>query len=181
MKSLFILLLGAALFASASGAFGSGELLQNGGFSNDTIDPWKLVLMDGAAGTCQIVPDGPDKKPAVAINITAASQGGKAWEAGLNQNALSVSKGRTYRLSFQVKGSNVPSLTVIVGPSHPPYGSLPGVDRKVVMVTDDWQKVTWDFIVTEDEPAARIFFYNFNVSGASISLSAISLQELPSP
>ena len=179
MKSLFLLVLGAGLLGSLSGAFGSGELLQNGGFANDTIDPWQFILMDGAAGTCRVAPDGPDKKPAALINITAASQGGQAWQVGLNQNAIKVSKGKSYRLSFQSKGSNVPSLTVLVGPAHPPYGSLPGVERKVVALTDDWQSTTYDFIATEDEPAARVLFYNFNVSGATICLSAVSLTELP--
>jgi len=177
MKPLLLLVLGAGLTASM---FGAGELLQNGNFSTATIDPWQLILMDGAAGTCQVVPDGPDKKPAALVSITAASQGGEAWQVGVNQNAIKVSKGKSYRLSFQIKGSGVPSLTVLVGPSHPPYGSLPGVERKVVTLTDDWQKVAYDFTATEDEAEARVLFYNFNVSGATISLSAISLVELPS-
>ena len=164
-----------------AGASATGELLQNGGFSNETIDPWQFLLMDGATGTCRVAPDGPDKKPAASINITAASQGGQAWQVGLNQNEIKVSKGKTCQLSFQVKGSNVPSLTVIVGPSHPPYGSPPGIERKVVALTDDWQSVTYDIIPTEDGPDARVLFYNFNVTGAAVSLSAISLAELPSP
>lgn len=160
--------------------FGAGAMLQNGEFSNGAIDPWQLILLNGAAGTCQVVSDGPDKKPAALVTITSASQEGEAWQVGFNQNGIHVSKGKSYRLTFQVKGSGVPSVTALVGPSHPPYGSLPGIERKVVPVTGDWQKVTYDFTVTEDEEQARVLFYNFNVSGATIGLSAISLVELPS-
>jgi hypothetical protein len=180
MKILPVLVIGAGLMTSSFAA-DPVELLQNGSFANDSIDPWKLILLDGAAGTTRVIPDGPDKKPAVVIDITAASQGGQPWHVGLNQGGLNFSKGKSYRLSFRVKGSNVPSLTAIVGPSHPPYGSLPGVERKAVAPTDTWQQVTHDFVPTEDESDARILFYSFNVSGASISLADISLVEVPSP
>lgn len=179
IQSLAIIALSTSLTTSMLATEDSIELIRNGDFSSTSIEPWKPILLDGAAGTFQVVTEGPENKPVALINITTASNEGKGWATGMAQ-PISLSKDKKYRLTFRIKGNNTPpTMLVIIGSNYPPFSPIPGVRAVGVVVTKDWQNITFNFTPTVDEPKARIVFSDFNKAGANLYLSNISLLELP--
>ncbi len=166
-------------FAWTSSADGGPELLkswQPGGLQLTISEPWVLGQRDGAVATLSIN-NSADRKTVLSVAVVAASKSGEGWHINLSQTGIKCSAGKTYQLSFSIKGSNIDGLTVGLSQNHEPWGPIPGCDPQYVKVAADWQEVSYKFTVGEEEPNGSLVFSNFNKTGASFSIANLSLRD----
>jgi len=164
-----------SLFAAPEG----GDLLRNGDFQKG-CDAWTLRdESPGTQKTLTVANDGPGGKPAATISVISVEDKSGSAQIVLSQSGFTFSKGKTYRLSFMVKGSGQPGMGFVlrssaVGwPSDIPEGSQRHIDLK-----PDWQRINHDFTPSKDETNAVLYFSEVSRAGSVVSLADMSLKEL---
>lgn len=122
-KTLIVSLISLSAFAVSTGE----TLIKNGSFTKP-LAPWKVISLKGAPATDKSAEDG-------VLTITAAAASEKPGNRQLSQE-VAVEAGKTYTLSFEVKGS-------IKGESEMVVAIVPAPGKfaffKKVPVTAEWE------------------------------------------
>jgi hypothetical protein len=167
----------AAMGLLAGGLFAAdrGELMKNGDFDKGK-ESWALSGIKGSQATIKFAQDGPNRATAATIAVTAAGNESGKTHVYLSQNGFALSQGKRYHLSFMVKGSGLPRMTVVLkSPSG--WKDIAGAKRDFDL-KPDWQTIAVDFTPAKDEANASCFFTGINNVGAVVSLARVSLKEV---
>ena len=149
-------------------------------FQMATLGPWVLAQHEGASASIAVA-DVAGRKDVIVVNVVAASKDAESWHLDLFQGSLKFKKGASYRLSFAMKGSNLDQIAVGVARNHEPWDFLSGGEPRPMSVSADWQDCSCTFTIGESDGNGRIFFSNFNSSGALFLLANVSLKEIQAP
>jgi len=168
----------AALLLSPAALADCPELLTNGDFETGSPAPWMLVGED--FNFSDVVED--DFTPLNEFFVfgyqRASSGAGDVWEAGLEQ-AVSVTAGATYRLSFWARGDDSSDL---ISPGYATIAEAGNPSEHYGLYQPfDWlaeQQYSFEFTATET--ADGVFTLFFGSDDIIITIDSIFLEEISS-
>jgi hypothetical protein len=148
------------------------NLLQNANFAHAQRG-WDLRPASVSSTALEVAEHGgPDGQACVVIHNphTAAKD-----IVSLVQTGLAIEKGCAYRVTFQVRADEPLRLSVSVSKADPPGKSLGMVNK--IDVTNTWQKITRDFVGTDDERRGRLTV-SLPTGAVRVSLAEFSLRKV---
>ena len=114
------------------------QLVRNGDFSSDNVDPWTLwVGTEAWAGSAVASMKGQDE----ALHVTVDNLGSQFWSVQLNQMPISLQQGKSYRLAFTASSSLARDMNVAVEID----GGYPQYMLKTVKLTEELTQYSIDF------------------------------------
>ena len=130
----------------------TGEMLVNGNFM-DGINNWVLEQTEGATGRIASVPQGPDGKNALRIQVQTITN--KAWHLQLYQTGPRVEKGRTYELTFWAKSDRDSNFKVVCAQNHAPWEHH---TQELLPLSTEWKQLHFTFVAPWSDDNLRICF-----------------------
>ncbi len=125
------------------------------------LTPWALSIKTGASGT--IVQDSSTKTAGLySAKITTTATGGTWYNVSLVQPALTFTLNKTYTITFWAKSSANRTTRVIIQQNYSPYTEY---IKKVVNITTNWQKYSFNFISPVTDPNLKFSFSAADTTG----------------
>ncbi|MBN2531367.1 MAG: carbohydrate binding domain-containing protein [Spirochaetales bacterium] len=150
------------------------EMLVNGDFTAQKVQPWNLEKHDTARATTELAGKGPGGNPAVKIDITAP--GSLSWHIQFNQSGLAIQKNVPYNLKFFAKADKERVITAGIAMAHSPWQGL-GFQANVSL-TKEWQEFVFSpFTLHTTDAASRLNFSNMGLETGAVWLSGVSLKQ----
>jgi len=134
------------------------EVLVNGNFAGG-ITNWVVEQTMGATGRVEIVPEGPEGKPALRIKVLSISD--QSWRLQFYQNGIRVKKGKTYALTFWAKSNQDGDFNVNCQQNHEPWAHP---TQETMPISTEWKQEQFDFVAAWDDDNARITFTNLGTA-----------------
>lgn len=126
----------------------SQAFLATNGYFDDGMNGWVTHVQGVYEGSSQAGFSADNK----AVDASIANWGANAWDVMLFQNPVSVSKGKTYVVSFVAHASTARNIEVIAENS----GYIRSLNQAVAL-TEDVQKYSYEFTMERDEPVQLKF------------------------
>jgi hypothetical protein len=140
-----------------------GNLIKNPSFENTSgtwYSPWSLGAINGTAATLNrdtgTIVDG---SVSARVNVT---QTGTNWYVQLYQPNLSISAGRSYKITFWAKSQVAKTVEMAVQKMVSPYTQY--LNQKINLTTS-WQKYNLTFNPTVSDSNVKLTFMLGNYTG----------------
>lgn len=150
----------------------SGNLLQDPSFEStgNWPSPWWFETDYGAAGTIsRDTTTAADGVASARIHVTTPSS--TSWHVQF-MNGLSISKGRTYTVTFWAKADSNRTIKLEIDHKTSPYTNY---FKASASLTTSWQKFTYSFTSNSTDASTLILFYFANNTG-NVWLDGVSVQ-----
>jgi hypothetical protein len=146
------------------------EMLVNGNFA-DGLTNWVLEQTDGATGRMECVPEGPDGKAALRIQVLTIAP--KAYHLQLFQTGPHIEKGRNYDLTFWAKSDHASGIKVNCMMNHEPWEHH---TQELLPLSTEWKELHFKFATPWSDDNVRISFTDLGATvGQTYWLAKCSL------
>ena len=128
------------------------EMLANGNFAAGLTN-WVLEQTEGATGRMECVPEGPDGKAALRLQVLTIAP--KAWHLQLYQTGPHIEQGRTYVLTFWARSDRDSNLKVNCMMNHEPWEHH---TQELFPLSTEWKELHFRFATPWSDNNVRISF-----------------------
>ncbi len=146
------------------------EMLVNGNFAAGLTN-WVLEQTEGATGRMEYVPEGPDGKAALSIQVLTIAP--KAYHLQLYQTGPHIEKGRAYELTFWAKSDRASGIKVNCMMNHEPWEHH---TQELLPLSTEWKELHFKFATPWSDNNVRISFTDLGATvGQTYWLAKCSL------
>ena len=146
------------------------EMLVNGNFAAGLTN-WVLEQTDGATGRMECVPEGPDGKAALRVQVLTIAP--KAYHLQLYQTGPHIEKGQTYVLTFWAKSDRDSNIKVNCMMNHEPWEHH---TQELLPLSTEWKELHFRFATPWSDNNVRISFTDLGATvGQTYWLAKCSL------
>lgn len=146
------------------------EMLANGDFSQGT-ETWYLEVNGGAKAVATAAGDGPDRKPAATVEVTAIDDQG--WHVQFLYPGVKFEQGGVYTLEFDARADAARSISADARMHHDPWRGFWSQDLKL---TPEWKHFRFAVSTAEAEDQGRITFSNLGARTGKVQFAGVSLR-----
>ncbi|MGC9326975.1 MAG: carbohydrate binding domain-containing protein, partial [Candidatus Hinthialibacter sp.] len=145
--------------AWAPAASGTGQELFTGG-----LQKWTLQQVEQGKGNMQIVPEGPDGKDALKVQVT--SEGEASWHVQFYYRGLNVRQNGYYKVRLAMRAEPDREVSLGIKMDHDPWQNLD--DYAGVELSREWKTFEFSFSPSQDDDRAR-----FDITGLADALGTL--------
>lgn len=128
------------------------EMLVNGNFAAGLTN-WVLEQTEGATGRMKCVPEGPDGKAALRLQVLTIAP--KAYHLQLYQAGPHIEQGRAYELTFWAKSDRDSGIKVNCMMNHEPWEHH---TQELLPLSTEWKELHFRFAAPWSDNNVRISF-----------------------
>jgi PKD repeat protein len=145
----------------------AGGLVVNGNFESGT-SPWKFGVGDGISPSLLVTEGG---NTYYSINVAAA---GNPYDVNISQTGITMTEGKTYRLTFDAWSNTSRTVVVGIGLSGDPW-----TNKSVTKdLTSSVQNFSIDLIANFSNTNSRVIF-DMGAFIGRVNIDNVTLKELP--
>jgi len=146
------------------------EMLVNGNFAFGLTN-WVLEQTEDASGRIECVPEGPDGKAALRLQVLTIAP--KAYHLQLYQTGPHIEKSRTYELTFWAKSDRDSNIKVNCMMNHEPWEHN---TQELLPLSTEWKELHFKFATPWSDDNVRISFTDLGATvGQTYWLAKCSL------
>ncbi len=138
------------------------------------LNRWVFQEIEEAAGTKEIVEQGPENEPA--LKITTEKIGRESWHIQTFYPNLHFKKGRLYKVTLWLKSDSTRDIRVSIKMDHSPWQNLD--QSKSVEVLPRWKEYEFTFSPNQEDQNARLQLSNLADETGDLFIARPSIIEM---